>query len=52
MFNREITLNQFLVSYCDRLLAGVTDDEFTQPMQGGGHSPQWIVGPSGPDRFR
>jgi hypothetical protein len=44
MFEREITLNKFLLTYCDRLLADVTDEEFTQPMPGGGHSPQWIIG--------
>lgn len=44
MFDRDITLNQFLLTYCDRLLVGVTDEEFTHPMPGGGHSPQWIIG--------
>ncbi len=44
MFEQEIVLNRFMLDYFDRLVEDISDDEFTQPMAGGGHSPQWIVG--------
>lgn len=44
MFEREITLNQFLLEYGERLAADMSDEEFVQQAPGGGHSPQWILG--------
>ena len=43
MFERETTLNLFMLDYFDRLIEGISDEDFTTPMPGGGHSPQWIV---------
>lgn len=44
MFEREITLNRFMLDYYDRLVEDISDEEFTRAMPGGGHSPQWIIG--------
>lgn len=43
MFDQEITLNRFMLDYCDRLMVDLGEDEFLSQAAGGGHSPQWIL---------
>jgi hypothetical protein len=44
MFEREITLNEFLLGGLDKLAADVSAETLFDPSPGHGHSPAWIIG--------
>ncbi len=44
MFEREITLNQFLVTGLQRIAADLPDDRVLERAPGNGHPPIWVLG--------
>lgn len=44
MFDREITLNRFLLGYFDKVVADIPDDRIAERAPGGLHPPVWVLG--------
>ncbi len=44
MFEREIKINQFIVTHFEKIVADISEQAMFQPSPGHGHPPVWIMG--------